>query len=293
VLGRLINRDRTFETELLRFALQWSPRLHDVPIALDFEAERIYLQGGDLMVLDERTLLLGVGNLTEPAAAARLARRLGLDVVSVQLPGDGRFGHDVDLAGWNRLRTLLLHLDSACTLVGPRDALIAPYLFEAEYAERGPLRRLAGALSDGLGDCRCDARTLREIGRVRILQAGSGEPVAGPGAKLGDYLKSRGYRLHYAGGPPPRRLDADHLTERALPELDRQAANVVALAPGRVVAYAENPYSLEALDDADITAATFPGVHLARWHGGPHCLTLPLERAPQAEAPAARGEAAR
>jgi arginine deiminase len=280
VLGSFLNRDRRSETELLRFALHWSPRLREVALAFDAGAEGLYLQGGDLTVLDERTLLLGVGNLTEPAAARRLARRLDMDVVSVQLPGDGRFGDDVDLAGWNRLRTVLLHLDSACTLVDRRAAILAPYLLEVSYADRGPSRRLAGALEEILGERAGGERTIREIGRVRVFRAGSGEAARGTGMKLGDYLRSRGYRLHYAGGPPPERIEADHLADRVIPELERQGANVVALGPGQVVAYAENEHSLRGLTDAEVAVEAFSGSHLARWHGGPHCLTLPLEREP-------------
>ena len=63
-----------------------------------------------------------------------------------------------------------------------------------------------------------------------------------------------------------------------LPELRGQAANVVALEPGRLIAYAENEHTLKALRAAGNDVKTFPGSALVRWHGGPHCLTLPLER---------------
>lgn len=281
VLGQFLNRDRAFEASVLALALRWSPRLRDVRVAYDAVADGVYLQGGDLMVLDERTLLLGVGNLTEPRAAARLAKRLKLDVVSVRLPGDGRFGLDLDLDGWNGLRTLMLHLDSVCTLVGPREAVIAPYFFEADHARRDPSRRLAGALGEVLGDPRSCGVNIRDLGRVRVYRAGTGAAVRGPAhLKLADYLRERGFRLHHAGGPAPERVAEEHLATRVLPELIRQAANVVAIAPGKVVAYGENPHTLQGLRDSEIAVTTVPGSELARWHGGPHCLTLPLSRAP-------------
>ncbi|HEV3164244.1 MAG TPA: arginine deiminase family protein, partial [Isosphaeraceae bacterium] len=89
LLASFINQDRAPETALLRFALQWAPSLRRYPVAFDAAAARVYIQGGDVIVVDERTLFLGVGNLTDEAAAPKLARVLGMDVVSVQLPGGG------------------------------------------------------------------------------------------------------------------------------------------------------------------------------------------------------------
>jgi arginine deiminase len=56
------------------------------------------------------------------------------------------------------------------------------------------------------------------------------------------------------------------------------AANTLALAPGRVVAYAENPRTNAALAAAGVEVLTVPGAHLGRGHGGPRCLTCPLRR---------------
>lgn len=286
VLGHFINEDRAMEVALLRFAREWSPELRGYPIAFDAAKARTYVQGGDVIVADERTLLLGVGNLTDRAAAPRLARALDLDVVSVQLPGarggDRRPG-GVAVAPWDGLRTLFLHLDTVCGLLGRRSVITVPYVFEAEYAGRDTIRTLAAGFrkaSRGAPvDVRRTERVLAEVGRVRRFRAGSGEPDGGvEGMKLVDYLRTRGYTPTFVGGEPPRDVDPDQLRERVLPELGNQAANVVALGPGRVIAYAGNEHTLRAVRAAGVDVATFPGSALAHWHGGPHCLTLPLER---------------
>lgn len=279
VLAHFLNRDRATEVELLRFALAWSPRLRDLPIALDAAVERAFLQGGDLMVLDERTLLLGVGNLTHPAAAPLLARRLRMDVLSVRLPGDGAVGDDIDPARWNPLRTLFLHLDSVLTPVDRRAVVAAPYFLEEQYADRASLRMLACHLRNILGESVGHGRALREAGRVRLHRAGSAEPEPLRG-KLVDVLRRRGYEVRYAGGEPPRAIDEDYLRDRAVPELLGQGANVVATRPGEVLAYAENDHSVRELTKSGAAVRPVPGKDLARRHGGPHCLTLPLERAP-------------
>ncbi|MBA4157911.1 MAG: hypothetical protein H0X65_10605 [Gemmatimonadetes bacterium] len=85
--------DRNFETALIRLVFEWSPQLSDYPVAIDAREERLFLQGGDVIVADGSTLFIGVGNLTEEVAARRLARALEMDVIAVQLPtGDDRAG---------------------------------------------------------------------------------------------------------------------------------------------------------------------------------------------------------
>ena len=58
------------------------------------------------------------------------------------------------------------------------------------------------------------------------------------------------------------------------PELRRQAANVVQARPG----YAGNSATKAALEGDGIAVDTFGARELWAWHGGPHCLTQPLER---------------
>jgi arginine deiminase len=56
------------------------------------------------------------------------------------------------------------------------------------------------------------------------------------------------------------------------------AANVLAVRPGVVVAYDRNTRTNEALDRAGITVLTIPSAELSRGRGGPHCLSCPLLR---------------
>ena len=96
--------------------------------------------------------------------------------------------------------------------------------------------------------------------------------------KLVDYLRTRGFELIYAGGPPPDAVDADYLRTRVVPEALAQGPNVLALGPGRVLAFEGNPHTAGALKGAGIDVETFPCSDLVRWHGGPHCMSMPLER---------------
>jgi arginine deiminase len=56
--------------------------------------------------------------------------------------------------------------------------------------------------------------------------------------------------------------------------------NVLAVAPGVVIAYDRNTETNARLREAGIEVHTIPSSELARGRGGPRCLTCPIERAP-------------
>jgi arginine deiminase len=284
VISNFVNAARNFETALIRLAFDWSPQLRDYPVAFDAREERLFLQGGDVIVADENTLLIGAGNLTEEVAARRLARKLAMDVVAVQLPTGGE-GAGVEIyKSWHGLRSLFLHLDSIFNMVDRRRAIAIPLLLEEEHSGRDPLSRIAAGLARTSPVATEDADELREnleqVGRIRRFRAGSGEEEPLPeGIKLVDYLRDEGWDIIPVGGE----REGDEFAwfiERVLRELYFQAANVVATAPGRVVVCAENEHTLAALRHAGVEMRPFEASEIVRWGGGPHCLSLPLERDP-------------
>lgn len=278
VLANLVNSERTLEPVLLRFAFEWASSLARYPVAFDACKEGVGLQGGDLLVEDDNTLLLGVGHLSEESTAKRLATTLDMDVVTVQLPSSRLPSHPNEACG-NSLCTTVLHLDSVFGFVGDRKAIAPPYLFESKYSGRNDEKRLAFGIGRALGKPPNAFRGLRGLGFVKRYRAKSGEvDPALSGMKLVDYLRGKGYEVIYVGGNPPPAINVEYLGERVLPELRSQGANVVACGPGRVIAYEENKESIRALKAAGVDVLTFPGTDLVTWHGGPHCMSLPLER---------------
>ncbi len=184
---------------------------------------------------------------------------------------------------WTGLRVQFLHLDTVFNLVAPKVALAAPYFLESAHSGRNPLidvlkgmgRRPTGSqhyLEHMI-------RALARIGLVRVYKAGSGEPDPQfNGLKLVDFLRERGFEIHHVGGPAPNTETAKHVVEHVHRELRFQAANVLAIAPHRVIAAAATPKTEETLRARGIAVTTFPADAIVRWHGGPHCLSLPLER---------------
>ena len=77
-------------------------------------------------------------------------------------------------------------------------------------------------------------------------------------------------------------LETDVRAIHTLPESHGRAwdrgANVVALGPGRVVAYADNRATNRRLEREGIEVLAVPGKRLGLGRGGPRCLTAPLAR---------------
>jgi arginine deiminase len=284
IIGHGKHFNRAIENAFARLMFEYAPQLADHPIVFDAEKEGVFLDGGDAMVLDEETLLLGVGNRTSPEAAEKLARKLDMNVLAVAMPP------------WepsNGMRRQLLHLDSIFNLVDEKTILAVPYFLEQGKEDRdnpmGPIllgladqvEKLATAHPDqDLGDpqtIRTTVRLMPEVGWLTRHAAGTGEKTELK-RKLVDYFRERGYQVVFVGGDPGSRPVEQYVLERAMYELRWQAANVVQLRPGRVIAYAHNTHTNEALRAAGIEVLTFQGELLSIRNGGPHCLLMPLVR---------------
>lgn len=280
LLSNLHPPHRRSESQLIRFAFDYAPQLSRYPIVFDGAVEGLYAEGGDFQVVDERTMFVGVGNRTDPRVGPVLARKLGMDIVTVQT-------RKVETLKWvrsNEIRSRLLHLDTYFTHTGPKSALALPWLLEQEHADKDVLTRYFKGLlryESGVddGDIQAAIAFLKDFGRVRRFRASSGAEDKNLGAmKLVDYVRKAGYDVQFVGGPPPKEPEFSYLFEVVLAEHARQAANVVATGPRDVIAYDGSPRTAAALQSSGIRVSTFPGRELWMGNGGPHCLTLPLER---------------
>jgi arginine deiminase len=280
VLLNVGSAQRVREQVLLRFIFDWAPQLARYPVLFDARQEGLLAEGGDFQVADERTLFLGVGNRTDPRIAPLLARRLQMDVLTVQTrkveflrPMGKRLG----------LRSAFLHLDSYFTHVADKQALTVPWFLEAAQLGKDPYTEyLKGMAADGAiseDDLKAAREFMKDLGAVRLFRAGSAEEDTRVSEmKLVDFVRSRGYTVHFVGGEPSATDPIRHLFKTVLPEHEHQGANVVATSPGRIVAYDGAEQTHAALRRAGIQVTTFSGRELWPRDGGPHCLTMPLER---------------
>jgi arginine deiminase len=274
---------RALENSVARLIFQFADDLKQFPIVFDAAKEGVFLDGGDTIVLDERTLLLGVGNRSSREAAPKLARKLGMDVIAVTMPPSDK------PTGLNRQ---LLHLDSIFNLVDTKKLLAVPYFLEKRYNESNPMKPILiglAAQTDRIrlahperemsktDDLRSTVELMPQVGWVTKYEAGSGNPTS-LNLKLVDYFRERGYQVIYVGGEQGTLPLEKYVIERAMYELRWQGANVVQLRPGRVIAYEHNIHTNEALRRAGVEVLTFPGELLSINNGGPHCLLMPLIR---------------
>lgn len=275
-------RSRRLEHIIGRFMFAFSEKLKDYKIALDAEKEGVRCEGGDILVKDENTILMGINNFSDAEAAKKIAQTLNMDVIGVSMPPYK------DFSGTN---IEIMHLDTVFNLVDKDKALTVPYLFEKKYAQNNPIIKTLKGINEGLKAERKKAKEesdypfslekaikyIPQVGWLTHFKAGSGEAVE-LNKKLVDYLIDLGYEIVWVGGERGNLREDKYLLERVLYEQSLQAANVVQLAPGKVLSYAHNKYTIQALRNKGIAVLSFEGKYLADNLGGPHCLTMPLER---------------
>ena len=293
---------RSMEHRLGRFLFTYSDNLRECPILFDAEKEDVYCEGGDILVRDEKTIFMGVNNFSDSKAAQKIAIALDMDVIGVAMPP-----HE-DFSGANME---IMHLDTVFNFVDRDKILAVPYIFEKEYADENPMVDLLlsversfqysrelqkpGEVGEGRGfesktgdsEAQEDSSQLMslakavkyipDVGWLTRYKAGSGEPED-LRTKLVDYLREEGYQAIWVGGDRGDMREDKYIMERVFYEQSLQAANVVQLAPGKVLAYAHNRHTIQALRDQGVEVVVFEGKYLADGLGGPHCLTMPVLR---------------
>jgi arginine deiminase len=258
VFGRMAHPVRTVESLLLKTLFHQCPELAHEGVLFDGlqeSSDRVSLEGGDILVLNRNTLLLGVSERTTTAAIDRLAESLlaafqePFDLFAVMLPK----------------KRATIHLDTVFTLLDHSLALAyEPLVRGSDAAPVYRMRYRPGERTEI--EAVPDLPTgLRDAGlHIDLVPCGGREPVR---AAREQWLAAANA---FAVGPGKILVyDCNEETLRAL-----EQAGFTVVSPEDVLSQRER------LTREGRIAVALPGLELARGGGGPRCMTLPVSREP-------------
>jgi len=269
VIARPFFPIRQMESKLMKALFRMHPALRAVKVYEGLHNDPdVAIEGGDVLVADKNTVLVGISQRTNERGAEKLAEFLFektdvTRVIKVFIPKQRAF----------------MHLDTLFTFVDRGVVLTMPYFWSkpAVYAE---VARRANALNEKMGS---DQRQnldewTSEPPRIEMLVKGEGKPKKYKHAMSG--LMAEGVidkALFVCGAEGSWPTPEEHVA-RALTEQWNDAANVFCISPGTVVAYKWCTRTILHLQDNGVDVIELDGVELMKGRGGARCMTFPMRR---------------
>ncbi|MCI4668223.1 MAG: arginine deiminase family protein [Bacteroidia bacterium] len=320
VICNMSNPRRKLETSLVRAAFKYHPMFDEDSIFLDMVevtrkikedpawsglTDHLLLEGGNIMVLNEECIAIGVGryenlyaNRTTRAAFNLLVEKLFEADKSGKLKRIYMV-HVPDLNGF-------IHLDMVFNMIGPKSAIVMPYIFGhpdpiVEISPKAVLQNFVHWLRRNMGENRTDMSKIPN--KVMFEHAGKVEVYDR------DYIKQKGsivrlphpsrYFLNqlfedkildpdsisWIGGPLKNYITPYEHLKVALFEQNNMAGNVMTVAPHKVISYQRSKITSDALlkdlkrRDEHAEVHLMSSNEIRTDNGGPHCLAMPLKRA--------------
>lgn len=234
-IGSMKKHARQRESANARLIYQHHPQFADKRRWDDGFGGTATVEGGDIMIMGNDTVVVGMGERTNPQGAERLAVKLFekgtvSQVIAMKMP---------------KLRALM-HLDTAMTM-----------------CDEGTFVKY-----QGLG--MLPSHTIRPGNKPGTLSV-MDNPAEDMHKVMAGALGLDSIRVM---NPPMDSLAAER-------EQWNDGSNLLAVAPGIVIAYEQNRTTNDFLAAQGITVLPIPGNELGRGRGGPRCMSCPISRETQ------------
>lgn len=274
ILSNFVNFDRKGETPLLKTLFE--NQLDKYDIAFDAPKENVFFQGGDIIIKDEETILLGLNNLTSKKAAKKIAKEMDVDVIGVYLPASPSVKKGYK--DYSHLNLKFLHLDTLFNLLNEKYHVVCPFVFEKEHQYSNPVTGIFEKIKKTLKSKEKKEQIsffigeLKKTGSLTQFKFGSGEEKK-LNLKLVDYMIEQGSEPIFVGGEPSKSS-----VFTAINELGWQGANTLSLNANKVVSFPFGKSTIGSIKKRGIDAIEIDAPQIMFDQGGPHCLSGALER---------------
>lgn len=289
---------RKNETSVVKAIYKWHPEFQkNLVILEDFSLkEKFFLQGGDVIPIDEETIAIGTGGRTTRNSVEHLAKLLYENsnvktVYSVNMPSM------IDTSKRkmpNILHALWIHLDSFFNFVDDNKVVTVLPTFRT-HLKQILYNIMKIARKDALTEMKKEGtkpsiirryvspapplKDIKNMGKCAVLRKGKTTETKKDFLEaLAEDGKVEKDEIITVGGSVEDYQNTYEYIDTVLREFRFQAANVLPLRKGVVIAYDENEATLNVLKNHGIKVLTFSAPQLSFGMGGPHCLAMTLFR---------------
>jgi len=238
-INKMFKTARQRESFFVNFIMKNHPQFKDAQFPVWTDRDSHYsIEGGDILVLNEETIAIGISERTMPEAIQQIAKNV--------FKADNSFKQvlAVDIPK----RRAFMHLDTVFTMLDKDKFSYHPEIFRHGSEENHVLDCFI--LEKNGEDMHIHKRdnlklALKEVlklNHITLIPCGGGDPVATPREQWSD------------------------------------GSNTLAIAPGVVITYDRNNITNAALREHGVKVLEIRSSELSRGRGGPRCMSMPIYR---------------